>query len=129
MAFGNAMGESLFGAQATTILTKATVILAVVFMVNTIMLDRLSSHGSKNRSGSIMDTVPEGAAMPPPMEAAPLAPVAEPEAAVPAPDSGPAPAFIPQDVPVLPATPAASESAPVVPAAAVPVPAAPVPQT
>ncbi len=121
MAFGNAMGESLFGAQATTILTKGTVILAVVFMLNTIVLDRLSSHGSQVRSGSIMDNVTGSDAIPAPMAAAPMAPSAGTEAAAPAPDSAPAPAFVPQSVPAP--APAASEPA------AVPAPATPVPQT
>lgn len=136
MAFGNAMGESLFGAQATTILTKGTVILAVVFMLNTIVLDRMSSRGSRNRSGSIMDNVTGNAALPPPMEAAPVAPAA-PEAAVPAPESVPAPAFNlqPVVVPTLPDTPAPAATepvavpAPAAPAEAVPAPASPVPQT
>jgi preprotein translocase subunit SecG len=129
MAFGNAMGESLFGAQATTILTKATVILAVVFMLNTIVLDRVSSHRSRNRSGSIMDNVTGSAALPPPpMEAAPVAPVA-PEAAVPAPESIPAPAFNLQPDAAPAATEPVAVPVPEAPAAEVPAPASPVPQT
>lgn len=38
LAFGVGMGESLFGAQAGNVLTKITVILAVVFLVNTTIL-------------------------------------------------------------------------------------------
>lgn len=126
MAFGNAMGESLFGAQATTILTKATVILAVVFLVNTVVIDRLYSHGTRTSSGSVMDNVTGNAALPPPVEAAPVTPT--PEAATPAPEAGPAPAFNLQPSPAAPA-PAAPAAAvpPAAPAAAVP--ATPVPQT
>jgi preprotein translocase subunit SecG len=64
MAFGGAMGESLFGSQATTILTKITVILAVVFMLNTIMLDRLYSRGTRSSSSSILDKLEIPAAAP-----------------------------------------------------------------
>ncbi len=38
VAFGSGMGESLFGAQAGNVLTKATVILAAIFLVNTTLL-------------------------------------------------------------------------------------------
>ena len=38
LAFGVGMGESLFGAQAGNVLTKITVILAVVFLLNTTIL-------------------------------------------------------------------------------------------
>lgn len=38
MAFGAGMGESLFGAQAGNVLTRITVILAAVFLVNTTLL-------------------------------------------------------------------------------------------
>ncbi len=143
MAFGGAMGESLFGAQATTILTKATVILAVVFMLNTIVLDRAHSSSSRTQSGSVMDKVTGGAALPPPSAVPMPAPVAdETEATVPAPDFAPAPAFNPQPVPVSvdaeqPAAPEAEAPAlvPVAPAPepetpATPAPvASPVPQT
>lgn len=130
MAFGNAMGESLFGAQATTILTKATVILAVVFMVNTVVIDRLYSRSARTRSGSVMDKVTGSAAIPPPVESAPLAPAPTPEAAVPAPEAGPAPAFNLQPVPAAPAPVApAAEAPPAAPVPAATAPASPVPQT
>ena len=38
MAFGSGMGESLFGAQVGNVLTKATVILAIIFLCNTVAL-------------------------------------------------------------------------------------------
>jgi preprotein translocase subunit SecG len=38
MAFGGGMSESLFGSRAGNVLTKGTVILAVIFMVNTVGL-------------------------------------------------------------------------------------------
>jgi preprotein translocase subunit SecG len=109
MAFGNAMGESLFGAQATTILTKVTVILAVVFMLNTIMLDRLYSRGTRSSSSDILDklSIPaapaeapvEAVPTPAADESAPTVPSAEvPAAQMPAPvatPAAPAPAAVP----------------------------------
>ena len=56
MAFGNAMGESLFGAQMGNVLTKATVVLAVIFLVNTTFLAMLGTGGGAR---SIADTIPE----------------------------------------------------------------------
>lgn len=38
MAFGAGAGESLFGARAGNVLSKATVVLGIVFMVNTLAL-------------------------------------------------------------------------------------------
>ncbi len=38
VAFGAGGGESLFGSRAGNVLTKATVILAIIFMVNTVAL-------------------------------------------------------------------------------------------
>ncbi len=38
MAFGAGMGESLFGAQAGNVLTRITIILGAIFLVNTTLL-------------------------------------------------------------------------------------------
>ncbi len=43
LAFGSGMGEALFGSRAGNILTKLTIILAVVFMANTILLSLVYS--------------------------------------------------------------------------------------
>jgi|GEM_PF-6464019 len=40
LAFGQGLGESLFGAQTVTVLVKATIVLAVLFFLNTIILAR-----------------------------------------------------------------------------------------
>ena len=53
LALGAGMGESLFGAQAGNVLTKATVILAVVFLLNTTILALLGA--SRGQTGSVMD--------------------------------------------------------------------------
>ena len=54
LAFGAGMGEQLFGAHAGNVLTKATVILAIAFLLNTTALTLLGSHG---RRGSIGDGI------------------------------------------------------------------------
>jgi preprotein translocase subunit SecG len=54
MAFGAAMGESLFGAQTGNVLTKATVILTIVFLIDTTLLTLLTPRMGR----SVTDTVP-----------------------------------------------------------------------
>ncbi len=49
-AFGGGMGESLFGSRAGNVLTKMTVILGSVFLVNTLALGILYAGGSATRS-------------------------------------------------------------------------------
>lgn len=44
VSFGGGMGEALFGAQMTNVLTKGTIILGAVFLLNTLLLSRLTSH-------------------------------------------------------------------------------------
>jgi preprotein translocase subunit SecG len=53
VSFGGGMGESLFGAQMGNVLTKGTIILAAVFLLNTIVLSRLTSGSGS----SVMDGV------------------------------------------------------------------------
>ena len=40
---GGGMGEAVFGADAVTVLVKATIVLGTVFLVNTLVLARLTS--------------------------------------------------------------------------------------
>ena len=44
VSFGGGMGEALFGAQMGNVLTKGTVILGAIFLLNTLVLSRLTSH-------------------------------------------------------------------------------------
>jgi preprotein translocase subunit SecG len=53
LAFGAGAGESLFGARAGNVLSKATVVLGVVFMASALVLGVLFAQ--KDRS--LMDTV------------------------------------------------------------------------
>lgn len=58
LAFGGAMGESIFGAQMGNVLTRTTVVLAVIFLVTTTLLAML---GARETGGS---SVVDGAAAP-----------------------------------------------------------------
>ena len=58
VSFGGGMGEALFGAQMGNVLTKSTIILGIVFLLNTLTLSRLTSH-----SGT---SVMEGVSIPAP---------------------------------------------------------------
>jgi preprotein translocase subunit SecG len=54
VSFGGGMAESVFGAQMGNVLTKATVILGIVFLVNTIFLSILAAKQSGQADGSLM---------------------------------------------------------------------------
>jgi len=113
MALGGQMGEALFGARMGNVLTRATVILGIVFLVNTTLLAYL---GASNRSISVTDEAVV------PVPAAPAAPMGAPGGVV------------PPDMPIEAAPIEADASAPVevdasgsaAPAEPVAVPAAPV---
>lgn len=58
VSFGGGMGESLFGAQMGNVLTKATVILAAIFLLNTLILSRLTSGSGKSVMESVRSPAP-----------------------------------------------------------------------
>jgi preprotein translocase subunit SecG len=105
MAFGAAMGETLFGPQVGTVLTKATVILAVVFLLNT---TALALMGSRQRPASVTAGLPQKTEQMPP-GTTPTPPV-----------TATAP---------IPETPAPETPAPPTPAPQTPTPPAPTPET
>jgi len=61
LAFGAGMGETLFGSQMGNVLTKTTVILGIVFLINTTALAFL---GARRRESSIADSIPATAPAP-----------------------------------------------------------------
>jgi preprotein translocase subunit SecG len=84
LAFGAGAGESLFGARAGNVLSKATVILGIVFMANTLVLGILFAQQEKG----LIESVPAPAAQPAAVQtqpldldlgAPPVEPAAEPE--------------------------------------------------
>ena len=58
VSFGGGMGEALFGAQMGNVLTKATVILGTVFLLNTLVLSRLTSQGKTSIMDGVKTTAP-----------------------------------------------------------------------
>jgi preprotein translocase subunit SecG len=94
---GGGMGESLFGAQMGNVLTKSTVVLGVIFLVNTLILSLLTRGPVRGTGDSLMDSE-----TPVPLPPAPLAAPARP-------GDGAGPPEAPDSVPR--ATPAADTPA------------------
>ena len=129
-AIGGGMGEAVFGADASNVLIKVTIWLGSIFLVNTLLLARLTSVGhsqsvmgdlSEQQPAPVQQQVPAGQGVDAPLpavdETLPLpaekAPAAKPADAKPA---APAPAAKPADA--KPAAPApAAKSADAKPAA------------
>lgn len=125
LAFGSGMGESLFGAQMGNIITRITVILAIVFLANTTLLALM-------QSGRVEKSVTEGVAPAPAVPAAPpagmptgtpaedpVAPIAPVEGTpVSLPEATPAPPVtdVPADAPAADVPPVAVEDVPATPA-------------
>jgi len=129
MAFGAGVGESLFGAQTGNVLTRTTVVLGIIFLVNALILAKVEGllHGGSLMESASVATLPVSpapaapGAVPPvaPAEGIPAANVELPSAPAPmtpgeAPVVGvPAPVeTLPAAEPVVPATPAEPASAP-----------------
>ncbi|HQL50899.1 MAG TPA: preprotein translocase subunit SecG [Kiritimatiellia bacterium] len=84
VSFGGGMGEALFGAQMGNVLTKATIILGSVFLLNTLVLSRLTSH--------VGTSVMEGVKTPAPVAEQQALPFSSPTAPAAAAPVAPAPA-------------------------------------
>jgi preprotein translocase subunit SecG len=106
LAFGAGVGESLFGSRAGNVLSKITIGLAIVFLVNTLLIG-LILRDSHAPSGSVTDRLPEEASVPAaavPSQAEPAAPISPaPAVEGTAPSALPtAPAAAPAPAPVAP---------------------------
>lgn len=110
LAFGAGVGETLFGSRAGNVLSKITIGLAIVFLVNTMLIGLIIS-GGHSTSSSITDGLPSTPA------SAPVAPGSPEAGGAPMPVA-PAPGSAPVAVPMPQAAPL---SAPIT----VPAPAAP----
>ena len=118
-AFGGGMLEASLGADAGNVLIRTTAILGAIFLLNTLVLARLTSTV---HSRSLMAREAEPAAAPAPalpaapeLPAVPEVPAAAPQApAAPAPA---APAAAPAPAPAAPAPAAPAAPAPAAPAA------------
>jgi len=69
--FGGGAADAIFGAQFGNVLTKVTIVLAIIFMVNTTFLAWL---GSQDTGNSISDAI-EKTAVPVSQQQAPIAPL------------------------------------------------------
>jgi preprotein translocase subunit SecG len=58
VSFGGGMGEALFGAQMGNVLTKGTIILGAVFLLNTLVLSRLTSHSGTSVMEGVKSAAP-----------------------------------------------------------------------
>lgn len=94
-AIGGGMLEASLGADAGNVLIKTTAILGAIFLLNTLVLARLTSTVNTR---SIMNAEPE-----PTAEQAPALPMAAPEL----PSSAPVAPVAAEDKPAAPAAPAA----------------------
>lgn len=70
LAFGAGVGETLFGSRAGNVLTKITVTLAAIFLLNTLAIGYIAA--GRVGSGSVIDRLPAQQAMP--VQAAPISP-------------------------------------------------------
>ena len=85
LAFGSGTGDAIFGARAGNVLTRATVVFAIVFLANTLGLAMIIA-GERNQG--VMSSVRS------------LAPAPQQQQAAPAPEAIPeVPAEIPTEVP------------------------------
>ena len=108
-AIGGGMLEASLGADAGNVLIKTTAILGAIFLLNTLVLARLTSTV---HSHSLMAREAEPVA-----EQAPALPMAAPELPKAAPELPKAPAAAPAAAPKAPELPKAPAAAPKAPAA------------
>ena len=114
VAFGSNMGENLFGARTGNILTKITIVLAIVFILNTFLLALVSTH-SRPEQGSLIDRA--GTVTPSAPSRMPASPSPMPQgSAMPADNRGAA-----MPAPGGTALPDTGNSAPAMPASAAPI--------
>lgn len=89
------MGSFMSGRGTANLLTRATAVLATVFMALSLTL-ALLNHGTSGVGGSILDTGPLQAGAPPPSTPGGTPSGAPPAGAAPATSQAPAPAPAPQ---------------------------------
>lgn len=115
LAFGAAMGETLFGSRAGNVLSKITIGLAIVFLVNTLLIG-VTMSGTSGGVRSVTDNLPAAPAAPM-QPATPAAPTAGGEATAPAAAPQSAPLEAPVSVPAPVAVPAPAPATTPAPAA------------
>ncbi len=58
VSFGGGMGEALFGAQMGNVLTKSTIILGIIFLLNTLVLSRLTAGSGASVMEGVKTSAP-----------------------------------------------------------------------
>lgn len=74
MMFGSGMGESMFGGQVGNVLTKVTVVLAAIFLVNTTLLSIVRPSGRIRSVAEGVVSAPVPVAQPPVQQMQPAVP-------------------------------------------------------
>ena len=119
-AFGGGMLEASLGADAGNVLIRTTAILGAIFLLNTLVLARLTSTvHSRSLMAREAEPAAETAPAAPELPAVPDVPAAPQAPAAPAP-AAPAAAPAPAPAAPAPAAPAAPAPAPAAPAPAAP---------
>ncbi len=99
-AFGSGMTENIFGAQTTTVLTKATVYLGIVFFAVTLLLTVLTARQGLERRVGLLENETRKASAAAPTHPAPAATAASPSVpASPRAEGSPAPLATPLPTP------------------------------
>jgi preprotein translocase subunit SecG len=115
---GGGVGEAIFGSRMGNVLTKATVVLAVIFLTNTVLLTMLTARrdsvGGSVTDGVVPATVPAsdplgGMSLPVPADMPVSAPVEAAPVAAPVTVDVPAPVAVDIPVPELAPTAPAAE--------------------
>jgi preprotein translocase subunit SecG len=86
-AFGGGVGEAIFGSRMGNVLTKGTVVLGGIFLINTILLTILTAR--QQGGGSVMDSIEVAAPAPQPFMPAGMPGMTESAAQPPAGLTGP----------------------------------------
>ena len=111
-AFGGGMGEAIFGSRMGNVLTKATAVLGVVFLVNTVLLTMLTARREPVGSVTDLGRIEQPAPVQGPGPGAPV-PVSAPIPMAPPPMEVPeAPVVVDIPVPETVAVPATPLEAP-----------------
>ncbi len=95
VSFGGGMGEALFGAQMGNVLTRTTIILGSIFLLNTLVLSRLTSHAGSSVMEGVKSSAPAAEQPLPFSQQRPTAPASAPAA--------------PSSMPTAPVAPAAAK--------------------
>ena len=129
-AIGGGMLEASLGADAGNVLIKTTAVLGAIFLLNTLILARLTStvhshslmagEGEPAKAEQAAPALPMAPELPAAPAAAPAAPALPAAPAAPAPVAAPAAPALPAAAPAAPAAPAkpVAPAAPAKPAAA-----------